>query len=133
MRGGTREGSRRWESERGERGCLKRPRIYARIGQVFNEFLNVVNDAAAPMGDNGVCDVCDVCVCVYSLSLSLSLSFSLFLPSLPISAMQRGVNFYRATLTSSCKPRDSDSSSIRIKVREYENVFLEIDIAAECR
>jgi hypothetical protein len=77
MRGGTREGSRRWESERGERGCLKRPRIYARIGQVFNEFLNVVNDAAAPMGDNGVCDVCDVCVCVYSLSLSLSLILSL--------------------------------------------------------
>jgi len=47
--------------------------------------------------------------------------------------MQRGVNFYRATLTSSCKPRVSDSSSIRIKVRGYESVFLKIDIAAECR
>lgn len=36
--------------------CLKRRRIYARIGQVFNEFLNVVNDAVAAAGDNG--EVC---------------------------------------------------------------------------
>lgn len=59
--------------------CLKRRRIYARIGQVFNEFLNVVNDAVAAVGNNG--GVCNL---------------SPFPAALPISTMQRGVNFYRA-------------------------------------
>lgn len=102
-----------WTGRRQGRGygCLKHRRIYARIGQVFNEFLNVVNDAARRREIT---------------------RWGMFLPSLATANLFYVTRGEFLSHRTSYEPRIHDSRPIRINCGDKGEYFSEIDISMGC-